>query len=335
LRLTKVAPVEVTLCAPFEVAITVANEGRTPLTQVQVSDELPPGLKAVAADTPPNWDVGTLAPGATREFRFQVRAEAPGEYVNRVRATSAEGGRAEAIATTTVRAPVLGIECEALDKVLIGRTMDVCLTARNTGDTNEAKVVVRLQVPEGARVAGVSEGGVASPVDVIWEVADLGPAAARAFCATFKAVGTGEFLFQTSVTGACAQPVESACATHVIGIPAILLEVVDLEDPVPVGEPVTYQIRVTNQGSAPSTNVRLTCALPEGQEFVSGTGDTAVSAEGRTVKLATLPTLAPKAEAVWQVVVKATAAGDARFDVKLASDQFTNPIEEIEATTQY
>lgn len=120
-----------------------------------------------------------------------------------------------------------------------------------------------------------------------------------------------------------------------VGIPAVLLEVIDLEDPIEVGNPVTYEIRVTNQGSAPGTNIRLTCLLPELQEFISGTGATAVNAQARQVTLEPLAVLEPKATATWRVLVRAVAPGDARFKVELVSDQFAQPIDEHEATQQY
>ena len=109
----------------------------------------------------------------------------------------------------------------------------------------------------------------------------------------------------------------------------------DLEDPVEVGKEVTYDIKVTNQGTAPGTNVRLVCRLPTSQEFVSGSGATSVQAQGRTVTTEPLPILDPKAAAIWRVVVKALQADDARFKVELTSDQFESPIHEEESTNQY
>jgi len=110
---------------------------------------------------------------------------------------------------------------------------------------------------------------------------------------------------------------------------------VDLADPIEVNQPVTYEIRVTNQGSATLTNIRLVCLVPDLQEFVSGNGVTAVRAEARTVAMEPLPALAAKAVATWRVVTKAVKEGDARFKVELTSDQFHRSIDEDESTTQY
>jgi uncharacterized repeat protein (TIGR01451 family) len=98
---------------------------------------------------------------------------------------------------------------------------------------------------------------------------------------------------------------------------------------------VNYTIKVTNQGSATGTNVRLACTLPASLEFVSGTGPTSVKVENRNVTMETLATLEAKASATWQVVAKAVQADDARFKVELRSDQFEQPIEEAESTQLY
>ena len=128
---------------------------------------------------------------------------------------------------------------------------------------------------------------------------------------------------------------QTRCDTQVLGIPAILLETADLEDPIEVGKEVVYEIKVTNQGSAPGTNLKVVCTLPDSEEFVSGTGSTQVQAQERAVTMETMPVLAPKAQAVWRVTVKALKPDDARFKVFVSSDQFQQPIQKDEATHLY
>jgi hypothetical protein len=100
------------------------------------------------------------------------------------------------------------------------------------------------------------------------------------------------------------------------------------------GKPVALR-DVLWAGQALLTGLRLTCTLPEAQQLVSASGATAGAAEGRTVTTELLPTLSPKAEAVWRVEGLATAAGDVRFHALLRCDQFDRPIEETEATREY
>jgi uncharacterized repeat protein (TIGR01451 family) len=218
---------------------------------------------------------------------------------------------------------------------LVGRPVNVCLTIRNTGNVPEPKAILTLPVPAGAVVTAATEGFHVTDRRVTWEVAELAPNAASQFCAVLTMRQPGALTFNPTASSASVTPVQSACDTVIAGLPAILLEVVDLEDPVEVGKQVTYEIQVVNQGSAADSNVRLVCALPESQEFVFGSGATAVQAQGGTVTTEALPSLGPKVAAAWRVTVKAVHAGDARFKVELRSGQFERPILEEEATQQY
>lgn len=116
---------------------------------------------------------------------------------------------------------------------------------------------------------------------------------------------------------------------------SIHFEVVDVEDPVIVGDQVTYNIKVTNQGMTPITNIRLVCSVPPNQAYVSGAGATPVEAMGQTILMRPLPLLEGKTEAFWRVIVRAVRAGDTRFRVDLACDQLTQPIVRHEATQQF
>ena len=107
---------------------------------------------------------------------------------------------------------------------------------------------------------------------------------------------------------------------------------VDISDPIAVGNNETYVITATNQGSAPDTNIRITCTLENTQQYVSSSGATTGSSAGSTITFAPLATLAPKAQATWRVTVKAVKAGDVRFTAVMNTDQLTRPVQETEAT---
>jgi uncharacterized membrane protein len=127
----------------------------------------------------------------------------------------------------------------------------------------------------------------------------------------------------------------TCCSTKIIGIPAVLLEVIDTVDPILVGESTTYEIRVLNQGFGPLTNIHVVCRLPKSQQFVSGEGINAVTQADNVVTMGVIPVLEPKTTASWKIVIKAIAEDDARFRVELVSDQFQKPILEDESTRQY
>lgn len=335
LQMVKTSPVETSLCAPFEVKVTLRNLSTAVATHVTVTDMLPAGLTTGDHQSSVTVDVGTVPPMGTRDVRFQVMAAAAGTYVNTAQATWAGGGSALATSRTVVGAPALELSCVAPSRVLMTRPLEVCLTVRNSGKVTEPKATVILPIPEGAVVTRMTGVGSSADGRVSWEIPNLAAGASQKLCAVFSVRRPVSLAFSPQVSGVCAPPAQSACATEVLGVPAILLEVIDLEDPVEVGKEVTYVIKVTNQGYASGTNIRMVCTLPASQEFVSGEGITPVLASGATLTMDALPRLEPKAEASWRVVVKAARADDARFRAELSSDQFERPIHEDESTRQY
>jgi uncharacterized repeat protein (TIGR01451 family) len=335
LLLVKSAPAEAGVCAPFELKLIYRNTGGVPATQVRLVDRLPAGWKTTNGASEVALDLGTLQPGQGREVRLPVLASRAGSFTNQARLTCAEGIAVEATAVTTLLAPALALDCAVPAQVFAGRPLNVCLTIRNTGDGAEAKAVAKLPVPEGATFVSATEGGTWVDGAVVWELTDLAPGAAREVCARLSRRELGPVNFKPTVQGVCGSLVESACASRIAGIAAILLEVVDLEDPIQVEQDVTYEIRVTNQGSATGTNLRLRCNLPASQQFVTGSGSTSMALKDGTLNIEPLPSLEAKGVATWRVVVKALAADDARFQVDLISDQFEQPIHENESTQQY
>ena len=248
---------------------------------------------------------------------------------------AAEGLTADTSSTTVVHAPALVIDCSAPGKVFIGQPVEVHLTVQNTGDADEPKIRLTVPVPQGAKVTEMSSGGMTADGQVTWEVASLVPQATQSVSATFLATSPGKLTFTAAAHGVCAPSTEADCRTTVAGVPGVLLQVGDREDPVQVDQVVTYDIKVTNQGNARITNLKLLCDLPDSQEFVSGEGATPVSLQERSIRMDPLAGLDGKAVASWTVMVKAVKPGETRFNVQFTADQFPHPIEQTESTRQY
>lgn len=214
----------------------------------------------------------------------------------------------------------------------MGRPAEICLTVNNTGSAPEPKTVISMPIPDGATLVRATAGGAASGGNIVWEVSNLASNATQQLCAAFTLPQPGVLPFAATASGTMAETARSPCESKIFGVPAILIDAVDLEDPVEVGHEVTYDIKITNQGSVPCTNLRLVCTLPENEEFVSGSGPTPVQAQEGTVTTGPLASFSPKAVVTWRVVVKAVKAGDVRFKVNLYADEFETPIFEEEST---
>lgn len=233
-------------------------------------------------------------------------------------------------------AAALELACSAPATSILRRPIRVCLTLRNTGDGPEPKASLRFPVPSGLTPSEITAEGVQGADGVIvWPEAALEPGGTREACVVFQPSRLGTFAFAPESRRGAGPGPKSSCATEVKGLSAILLEVVDVEDPVEVGQEVEYVIRLMNQGSAAETSVRLACTLPGSQELVSAEGTTPIRMRDGVLRTEAIATLAPKASAEWKVRVKATREDDARLVVELTSEQSGQPIRETESTRQY
>jgi uncharacterized repeat protein (TIGR01451 family) len=231
--------------------------------------------------------------------------------------------------------PVLAIQCSLPAQTVVGRRFEVYLTVTNKGTATEPKTTLVLQTPAEATLANAAAQGANPNGSSVWTITDLQPGAGKMVCATFVSRQPALLGFNATAQGASGSAAKTHCDTLVAGIPAILLETADLDDPIEVGKEVVYEIKVTNQGSAPGTNLKVVCNLPDSEAFVSGTGPTEMRAQEHVVTMETLPVLAAKAQATWRVTVKALKPDDARFKVFVSSDQFEQPIQKDEATHLY
>jgi hypothetical protein len=231
--------------------------------------------------------------------------------------------------------PQLSLACEAPTEALLGQAIKVCQHIRNPGPGLETSATLTLPTPAGAGPVEADTGAALAPEQIAWTMKGLTPGASERRCATFTPRQRGVLAFQARLAGDLTPALDSRCETRVKGIPAVLLEVVDLNDPIPVGGDVHYVIRVLNQGSEPLTGVSLAGRLEPGQRFMSGSGASPVRASPEGFNPTPLARLEPQQEAHWEVVVKAEQAGDFRLQVELRVDQLRRPVLETEATLQY
>ena len=332
IALVKKAPAEVVICDPIPMTLTVKNSGSSALTAVKVNDPLPAGLTSDGKSSLA-FDAGNLAPGESKEFKFNATAAKTGEFVNKATASSAQGVTAEASTKTLVREPLLTVACAAPEKRYMGRPFDVTFTVVNKGDTAAAGSVLDVPVPAGLTAKSASGGGQVSATKVSWDLGALAVNASQKVTATFVAPNAGNFQFSASAKGICAKAVTTSCQTLVVGVPAILLEKADDPDPVGIGETTTYTVKITNQGSADDNNVKMVVTIAPELTPVSATGNGAIS--GQTVTFPAVPRLASKEAVTYRIVAKGAKAGDGRTRFELNSDMLTSQVIAEESTNVY
>lgn len=327
---------EVTQCDAIEYVIVVRNPGDGPANNINLTDQLPDGLTTTEGKTTVVSNIGTLAAGQAKEVRYTVKASRTGSFTNRVTAVGDGGLSAEASCTTVVKKPNLAVTKQGRDTLFVGRQGVYDITVTNNGDTVARGTQLVDTLPPEVTFVSADSGGSGSGNTVTWSLGDLAPGQSKKVTCTVSAQRIGKATNNVRATASCTE----ATAQHVMeikGIPAILLEVVDVEDPDELGTTDVYIITVTNQGTAIDTNIRITAEVQPEADFVSAEGPVPGTAAGKVVTFQPLPTLAPKAQAVYKVTVKAVKPGDTRFKVQMSSDNIgtSNPVTETESTRFY
>ncbi|MDX9701519.1 MAG: hypothetical protein RBU23_00595 [Candidatus Auribacterota bacterium] len=335
IALTSDSTPEVLSCDKILLTTTVTNNGTGSAMDVLVTTALPSGVETIHGKTSITESIPCLKCGESKTFTYELQASKSGKYTFNATAKAEGNLKAESFATTVVRQPELSIAKTGPEKIYIGRPAKYSITVKNTGDGNAINTVVSDTLPANMSFSSADNNGRLDKNRVLWNLGTLQPNDSKTLNLELVAVSKGSAVNKVSAIGDCCPQVTASATTSVEGIPALLIEVIDLDDPVEVGSGTTYVITVTNQGSADANNVKIVCTLEDSQEYVSCSGATKSEVKGKVISFMPLPKLDPKAQATWNVDVKSVKAGDVRFTVEMNSDELGRPVKETESTNQY
>jgi hypothetical protein len=339
LLLTKQAPKESLRCDRIPILYTITNTGSGYACDISITDKFAEGMVTSQGKGEVAFNLDTLGPGEKKEFRVMVDAAKSGKFASRAMASARTGGKATSeIIETVSTEPVLAIDYTGPTQRYLGRSATYNLKVSNTGDAVAKDTIVEVMIPENAKFDHATSGGVfthSSPGKVMWNLGTLKPNESRDLSMTVTGQNVGKVMTRASAKAYCAEAVAESAQTTFAGIPGILLEVVDVSDPIEQGQNEMYIITVTNQGSADDTQIKIDCVLEDSMQYISSSGPTTASVVGKEISFAPLASLAPKEQAKWMVNVKATGTGDVRFKTIMKTAQLDRTVEETEATRFY
>lgn len=338
------APATVEIGQSIPVKYGVRNTGDTRLDNVvQSLSPTHSGPKVFRTfggfrNTPHGGTVRSVEPGEARTNEENEPTTRAGVVTFDYTVTAADGLTAKATAKVKVLAPKLVVTVEGPAEVGVGRAGTYRVKVENTGDAPARGVRPTLApAPALIRIDG----------DLPAEF-DLKPGEKREFAMIGDLTTPGEVVTKVSAQAANAAVTTAECRTVVKGVPGIRMEVVDTADPLKVGDETTYEVKVTNTGTAADRNLVLACDLPPGMTLVKADGpvpylerlgvDANRPGPDKNVHAVTFEPvreLGPKTEAVFKVTVKVGQAGAAKFTARLASDHLTTPVVKEESTTVY
>lgn len=316
--------------------LTVTNPGDGVAEHVKLVAEVPDGMEHVKGRMV-KFDIGNLNPGEKRTVQVLCVARAGGEQTCKANAEADGGLISNDNATINVITPQITIESKGPALRYLDRKATYKITVTNPGDASAANVLVHDALPGGFKYINSDNGGRYDQATrtVSWFVGEIGAGQTRELNVELQATNAGEFVHEVTAQAARGLKANHKLPVKVEGISAILLSVVDLEDPIEVGGETIYEIRITNTGTKTETDIKLVCEIPDKMSFKSANGPTGYTPNGNEVVFAPLQQLGPRSDAVYRITVKATTAGIAHFKSRITSAILVEPVHKEEATRIY
>lgn len=368
--------VRVAACAvagqELEYHLCVENCSPAPAYHVLVHDKLPPNARFVRALPEPTqhepelqWQLGTLPPGARCKIVLVLAPTGPEDVKNCARVQFEHG---QCVVTRIARAaPVPAVVPEGpvvpppppmppvpageakLTLALVGPKEQAVkqpttyqITASNPGTAPAGNVLVTAILPAGAKFISATDNGRFHAGQVAWLLGDLAPEGSRTVKVVLQYDQPGEMCVKATALADPKLKAEGEVCTLVRGASAMLLEMIDTKDPIPVGGETSYTIRILNQGFVPVTNVVIKAIVPPELALVQAKGPVDNKAagqtrEGQVILYEPLPALEPGEKRDYEVFVKAVRPGDIRFKIEMTADQLRagGPVHEEESTRIY
>ena len=345
ISVVKEAPKQVDICDPIQIKYVVKNTGTGTAKGLQVSDELPKGLTTTDGKQTFTTTVGDLAEGQSKEIMLNVNATQTGDFTSRAMAVAAPDLKAQSNQTTTaVRMAKLAVDIVGPESEYMDQRVTYQVTVKNDGEATARNATLMVNADKNSKVLRVSKvapEAAAPKTDgnmLTWNLGNLEPGKSVVVSMTTTAATADKQTHVATATSVCAKATEDmktvkdTIMTEVITLPALLLELVDKQDPMQVGSNEVYTIVVLNQGQGPDGNVKIVCRLPEGFDYVESAGPTKATVDGQTITFAPIETFAAKQKVTYTVTAKVTKPGDVRTKVDLSSDYLKTPVTETEPT---
>lgn len=336
LKLVMQGPKEVMMGEPASHVVTVSNPGTGVAHNVTLEVTIPEGLEHPKGKRL-KMDLGSVNPGEQRSVRLSLTAIAGGSQIVGVIATSGTELRQTANASVAVLAPSLNLAVTGPTVRYVGRDARYSINLVNDGQAVTNNVRTMYVVPKGFEYLYASRGGKFDEATrtVTWFVGSVSPKETIELSLKLKPIELGDFNHVARAVSEHGAVAEAKVATRIEGTASLVLEVLDLDDPVEIGRETAYEVRVRNEGSKEAQNVGLSFELPTGVKLINVKGPTQHISESGLVVFKALPALEPGKTAIFQIHIQGADEGNHRVRARLTSDSIQEPLTVEELTRFY
>jgi uncharacterized repeat protein (TIGR01451 family) len=345
LAITKVGPAKAGLLTLVTYSITVSNPSAVPATSLVVTDTLPAGMSYVSSTpagtvsgTTVTWNMGDLAPGASKIISLVLKADAVGTWTNIVDVVCAEGVTAQASATTIVELPTISITKTGPDLAGYLNTATYTITVKNPGIYPLTSVVVTDTLPAGMSYVSSTPAGTVVGNVVTWNLGNMAPGATNIITLVLKMNQLGTWTNVVDVISAEGVTAQASKTTEVISLVAFETTLKDTLDPIKVGTQTTYVYNITNEGVAPGStayDVSVWFEIPANTTFISASGPVSYTYAAGVVTFANIPELVLHQTMSFKITVQGNAPSYVIAKAYVTASNYPLIVSSEEGTTIY
>jgi uncharacterized repeat protein (TIGR01451 family) len=314
LALERIAPNEIQVGKPAVFRTFVRNVGNVTAHQVVVTDRVPQGTRFVDAspqyqqtsDGALAWHLGDLPPGEAREVALELMPEKEGE-IGSVALLSFQG---RASVRTLCTRPQLKIHHSTAESVLVGEEVVFEIEISNPGTGAATGIILEEDVPPGLthrmgrelkHDVGDLQPGESYQLELV-----LAAEAAGTVSNVLRVRGDGDLFDEHRLQLEVRAPQLEVATT---GPTRRYLE-----------RQGTYEISISNPGTAPARNVDLVAYLPEGLKFIEANHHGQYDGQNRAVYWS-LEELPANQQGVVQLTALPVETGQQKLVVEARGDQ--------------
>jgi uncharacterized repeat protein (TIGR01451 family) len=263
LTVQKIAPPEIQVGKPATFRVVVRNTGQATANGVEIHDQIPKGTRVVSSTPKASrgvqgemvWVLGTLKPGEETAVEVQLMPLSEGEIGSVATVTFNTDASARTIATK----PQLVVDATGPERVLLGDELTISIIVSNPGTGTATGVVLEEHIPDGLQHPAGR--------DLEYPVGELRPGESKKLELTLTAKTAGRVVNLLTARGDGNLQVENKRNIEVTS-PRLNVAV---EGPKKryLEREATYQVAVSNPGTAPAEQIELVAYLPSGLKFVS------------------------------------------------------------------
>ncbi len=326
-------------CGPEEVCpgdainycLTVTNKGSCAAEDVVVVNQVPDGFEHCSKKKCLTFNLGCIEPCQTKKINICYTGCKRGKQNNIFNVTSCNAVPCNSDCCTCICCCGVELYKTGPKEIRIGKDAHYLITVVNTGDKCLTNVCVTDCAPNFTSILE-AKGATVNGNQAVWKIRELKPGEKQTMNLALTTCTPGYYCNKACVStcqGCCANA--EAC-TRWRGSPSINACISETEEPVCVGEPLCYKLRLCNQGTESDSNVLVVITFPKEVAPVATCGDLQGVVQGQTVTFGPIVNFSARQGMELRVDARAKEPGDARIKVEVTSDTLRTPLVQTAST---